>query len=240
MKHSLAFFIIVLFNYTLNGQPPTLVCPTSATIEVAETCSVNYLFEVSTIPSDLPVGFSTVQLLGDPSGTPLNAGLHNYNFEIQDMNSNPVDMCSWTITIQESPIVGAEMNCIEEPIIIDVPDSGPFEQTFDASDFLNSTLCADISLLIVEAELNSGVILIGPTITLTESEANTIIDITVYDPNGINSCSTVLYLDAGIPFPIPTLSQWALFILGLFISIFGIVAIKSIEFNVAQELIKNT
>lgn len=225
-----SFLILFITCIGLYSQSPTLDCPvtTTDTIFVAPSCTSAYEFEITTNPAILPNGFSQTQTAGNLSGTPLVPGMYDYGFEIIDMNGAQVDFCTWSIVIAESATVGAEISCLPGPIVIDVSEavaiSADTSFTFDSQFFIDVIPCIDFSLLQINAIIPTGDTIVGPTVTFVSPHFDRNIPISVFDPNGINSCTVTLYLDSGRS--IPTLSEWGVILLGLCLSIIGIVAYR--------------
>jgi hypothetical protein len=164
---------------------PSLTCPTNdITVQVAPTCSYIYTYDVEST-AVVPCGGSLVQNLGDPSNTLLTAGTWPYSFDILDESGAVVESCSWSVFVEESPLAPAQLNCIGHlNVSIDQDCMG----TIDATMLLAGSVCLDPGLLTLSATLPSGEVLSGATITFTEEHVGMDIDVTVTDPNGINSC----------------------------------------------------
>ncbi len=169
---------------------PVLTCPSDLTVQVAPTCQFFYTYDVegSAVP---PCGGTVDQFSGDPSATPLGVGMYTYSFQLTDMNGSTVfaagaEPCSWTVTVEESAEAGAQMNCVGQ---LNISIDQVCQAVLDAPTMLAGSLCLDPSLLLLSASIPGSADL-GPaaTITFTEEHVGMDIDVTVQDPNGVNSC----------------------------------------------------
>ncbi|GLR16879.1 T9SS type A sorting domain-containing protein [Portibacter lacus] len=161
---------------------PAITCPADAIVEVAPTCQYVYIYSVDGV---LPCGGSIMQSAGLPSGSVLALGGNSFTYDVLDDMLVSQATCSWTITVNESAEAGAQVNCIAE---INVSIDQTCEVIVEPTNFVTGTICGDISLYTVAATLPNGDELLGPSITFTQDQVGMEIDVTVFDPNGINSC----------------------------------------------------
>ncbi|WP_235297871.1 T9SS type A sorting domain-containing protein [Portibacter marinus] len=156
-------------------------CPGDATLAVAPSCMFVYNYAVD---ATIPCGGSLVQTAGDPSGTPLGAGMYTYTFEVRDANGSSQAVCSFNVNVEETAEAGAQVNCLAE---LNVSLDQTCEAIIGPSDFVTGQICSDIDLYTVSAIIN-GEEVSGPTITFTQDQIGQEIDVTVFDPNMVNSC----------------------------------------------------
>lgn len=169
-------------------------CPSDFTAQVAPTCQ--YVSTFSIIDT-IPCGGSTVQTSGPVNNTVIPLGTTTYSFDVLDDTGTTAATCTWSVTVEESTEVGAQVNCISA---VNLSLDQTCEVEIDPFTFVTGQICGDVSLYSVMATLPTGEELSGASITLTQDLQGMEIDITVFDPNGVNSCwSTVTVEDKLAP-----------------------------------------
>jgi hypothetical protein len=169
---------------SIDSNPTTagIGCPSNISVEVAPTCQYVYTFGIN---DTIPCGGSLVQLAGPPNSSAIPLGLTTYTFEVRDAAGMGQSSCSWTVTVTESANAGAQVNCLSA---VNISIDQTCEAVVDPFTFVTGQICGDISLYSLSATLPTGEELSGPSITFTQEQVGTEIDVTVFDPNGINSC----------------------------------------------------
>jgi hypothetical protein len=172
-----------------NPRQAGIGCPANVDVEVAPTCQFVYSFGII---DTIPCGGSLVQTAGLPNSSAIPLGSSTYSFDVLDAASAVQASCSWTVTVSESMTAGAQVNCLGA---VNISLDQTCEVIVDPFTFVTGTICGDISLYSVSATLPSGEEISGPFITFTQEQVGLDIDVTVFDPNGINSCWGTLSIE---------------------------------------------
>lgn len=157
-------------------------CPSNVAVEVAPSCQYVYSFGIL---DTVPCGGSLVQLSGPPNSSAIPLGITTYAYEVRDAANVAQASCSWSVTVSESMTAGAQVNCLSA---VNISLDQTCEAVVDPFTFVTGQICGDISLYSVSATLPTGEELSGPSITFTQEQVGRDIDVTVFDPNGVNSC----------------------------------------------------
>ncbi len=168
----------------VDSTVPSIDCPTDATVEVAPTCLLFYTYDVEST-AVIPCGGSLTQTAGDPSNTPLGPGSYPYAYDFLDAGGMPITPCAWNITVIESANAGAQVACLSQ---INVSLDQACEALIEPASLMTGSVCGDISLFSVSATLTGGTELSGPNIIFTQDHLGMDIEVSVLDPNGVNSC----------------------------------------------------
>ncbi len=173
----------------INEPMAALICPSTQTIAVAPGCTAAYTYDVLGA-STAPCNGSIDQTMGDPSGTPLAAGIYDYEFELVDLqdpndpDDDMMDVCNWTVTVEESNTASTQLTCIAD---LNVSIDQNCEAILEIPAILTGNTCLPTAQLMLRAVIN-GVEQEGTTLTFTEANVGQSIDVSVIGPNGLNSC----------------------------------------------------